>query len=139
VLTTDDIVAIQQLEAFMHHAADGDLALLREVFTPDAVFDGRGCGGPLLEGRDAIVAFFALGKPPHPPAHQATNVWVYEKDGRTYAKSKWFILDPQGSGIYLGDNDDWVVKTEEGWRIREKVSFMRAGSVTPEAAAAALA
>ena len=55
-----------------------------------------------------------------------------------FCKSKWFILDPQGSGIYIGDNDDWVVKTDAGWRIQERVAVMRGGSVTPEAAAAAM-
>ena len=41
-MTTDDIVAIEQLEAFCHHAVDhADQSLLPQVFTPDARFDGR--------------------------------------------------------------------------------------------------
>jgi hypothetical protein len=138
-LNTDDIVAIYQLESFCHHAIDHvDLSLLPLVFTPDARFDGRQTGGPLHEGIDAIVGFFALGKPPHPPAHQASSYYVYEKGERVYCKSKWFILDPMGSGIYVGDSTDWVVKTDDGWRIKERVSVLRGGSITPEAAAAAL-
>jgi hypothetical protein len=45
-----------------------------KVFTKDAVFDGRPCGGnDLYEGIDAISAWFALGKPPHPKAHHLMN------------------------------------------------------------------
>ncbi|MBE7204468.1 MAG: nuclear transport factor 2 family protein [Parafilimonas terrae] len=140
MLSTDDIVAIYQLESFCHHAIDHtDLSLLPQVFTADMRFDGRGCEGPLLEGLEAVTAFFALGKPPHPPAHQASSYYAYEKDGQIRCKSKWFILDPGGSGIYVGDNDDEVVRTADGWRIRERIATKRSGWITPEMAKAAMA
>jgi hypothetical protein len=120
---TADIVAIQQLEAFCHHAVDhADQSLLPGVFTADARFDGRKCGGPLCEGIDAIVAFFALGKPPHPPSHHMTNCWVYEEGGLVRVKMKWFVPQADGMRIYGGINDDVVVRTPEGWRIAERVA-----------------
>jgi hypothetical protein len=139
-LDTDDIIAIYQLESRCHHVIDHPdfKTLLPTVFTPDARFDGRQTGGPLHVGIDAIIHFFALGKPPHPPAHQASSNWVYEEDGKVFCKSKWFILDPEGSGIFVGDNTDEVVKTDAGWRIKERVAMLRGGSISPEAAAAAM-
>jgi hypothetical protein len=139
-LNTEDIIEIYQLESRAHHVIDHvDFeTLLPTVFTQDARFDGRQTGGPLHVGIDAIIHFFALGKPPHPPAHQASSNWVYEEDGKVYCKSKWFILDPEGSGIFIGDNTDEVVKTDEGWRIKERVAMLRGGSINPEAAAASM-
>ena len=139
-MDTEDIVAIYQLESRCHHVIDHPdfRALLPTVFTADARFDGRQTGGPLHVGIEAVIGFFALGKPPHPPAHQASSYWVYEEDGKTYCKSKWFILDQEGSGIFVGDNTDEVVRTGEGWRIKERVAVMRGGSISPRAAAAAM-
>jgi hypothetical protein len=125
-LDTRDILDIQQLEAFVHHAVDhDDQSLLHLVFTEDARFDGRKCGGPLFEGLEAIKGFFALGKPPHPPTHHMTNCVVYEKDGEIRVKSKWFIPDTTTGGVITGDNDDVVVKTAEGWRVKERVAMVR--------------
>jgi hypothetical protein len=126
VLDTRDIVDIQQLESFCHHAVDfKDQSLFPLVFTQDARFDGRLCGGPLFEGLDAIIAFFALGKPPHPPSHHMTNCWVREEDGRVLVKMKWIVPDPNSGGFWGGENDDWVVRTDDGWRIKERVATMR--------------
>ena len=125
-MKTDDVVAIHQLEAFCHHAVDhSDQSLLPSVFTPDARFDGRLCGGILCEGIDEIIAFFALGKPPHPPSHHMTNCWVREEDGRVLVKMKWFVPDPATGRVHFGDNDDWVVRTDDGWRIKERVASLR--------------
>lgn len=130
MLDTKDIVEIQQLESFCHHAVDHkDQSLFHLVFTPDARFDGRLCGGPLLEGIDAIKAFFARGKPPHPPAHHMTNCWVREEDGRVLVKMKWMVPDPDSGLFHGGDNDDEVVRTDDGWRIRERVATMKYGGI----------
>lgn len=126
MLETKDIVEIQQLESLLQHAIDHpDQSLFPLVFTEDARFDGRGCGGPLIEGIEAIKAFFALGKPPHPPAHHTLNCWVHEQDGRVMVKQKWLIPNPN-TGLFIGgDDNDWVVKTADGWRIKERVATMR--------------
>jgi len=124
-METKDIVEIYQLEAFCHHAVDHeDQGLFHLVFTEDARFDGRNAGGdgPLCEGIDAIRAFFALGKPPHPAAHHMTNCWVHEEDGRVHVKMKWMVPDPRTGTMIGGVNDDWVVQTPDGWRIKERVA-----------------
>ena len=136
MLDTDDIVAIQQLEAFCHHAVDfDDQSLLPQVFTADAVFDGRQCGGPLLRGITAIAAFFAEGKPPHPAVHHMTNCWVREEAGRVRVWMKWMVPDRETGRMFGGENHDEVVKTADGWRIRERVAVLK----YPEVAGAAIA
>lgn len=136
-MDTRDIVDIYQLEAFCHHAVDfDDQSLLPLVFTEDARFDGRLCGGPLCEGLDAIMAFFALGKPPHPAAHHMTNCWVREEAGRVLVKMKWMVPAPGAGRLVGGDNDDWVVRTDDGWRIKERIARLRYPEdlATPDAA-----
>ena len=121
-MDTKDIVEIQQLVALYSHAVDGpDQSLFPLVFTEDAVFDGRPCGSPVYEGREAIAAWFALGKPPHPLAHHMTNCWVREQDGRVLVKSKFIYRRPVSGEICFGDYDDEVVRTADGWRIRRRI------------------
>lgn len=127
-METADIVDIYQLEAFCHHAVDHeDQSLLPLVFTEDARFDGRDAGGngPLCEGIAAIQAFFALGKPPHPAAHHMTNCYVYEQDSQVRVKMKWMVPDPSSGTMIGGVNDDWVIKTSAGWRIKERVATLK--------------
>lgn len=126
-MDTDDVVAIQQLLALYGHAADEPTQeLLSEVFTPDAVFESRG-RGRRLDGLDAIKAWFAEGKPPHPPAHQTTNVYVYERDDEVRVRSKFIGIDHASATARTGDYDDVVVKTDRGWRIARRVSTLRFG------------
>jgi hypothetical protein len=130
-LTTDDIVAIQQLEAYCHHACeDPDLSKLELVFTKDAVFDGRQTGnpGPIFHGIEEIKGFFAWGKPPHPPAHQQTNCFVYEDGDVVRVKMKYMCMNTTGTKWYGGDSDDVVVKTPDGWRVKERVAMVRFGT-----------
>lgn len=125
-MKTEDIVDIYQLEAFCHHAVDHEnQSLLPLVFTEDARFDGRKCGGLLHVGLEAIQRFFALGKPPHPQVHHMTNCWVREESGRVLVKMKWMVPDPATGCMVGGENDDWVVKTAQGWRIKERVASLR--------------
>jgi len=119
-----DIVEIQQLEAFCHHAVDHlDQSLFDQAFTEDARFDSRLCGGPLCDGIEAIKAFFALGKPPHPASHHMTNCWVYEEGDRVRVKMKWMVPERGADRMWGGENNDWVVKTPSGWRIKERVAI----------------
>ena len=120
-MDTHDIVEIQQLMALYGHAVDApDQAMFPLVFTEDAVYDARNTGWGLLEGRKAIADWFALGKPPHPPSHQTTNIHVYEADGETRVRSKWMIVDRRNGSMVCGDYDDVVVRTTEGWRIKRR-------------------
>jgi hypothetical protein len=113
-----DVVAIHQLLALYGHAVDGgDVTRLGEVFTPDAVFDTSDFEQGVHRGLPAIQAIFALGAPPHPPAHLATNVYVYEDGGSIRVHSKWLTIDRATGGVRSGDYHDEVVKGAHGWRI----------------------
>jgi len=123
-----DIVEIQQVQALYGHAVDWpDQSLLPQVFTKDAVFDGRPSGGEkeLYVGLDAIMAWFGQGKPPHPLVHNMMNVWVYEQNGQVRVKAKWIVRAIQDGKIYMGDYDDVMERTAAGWRIKHRLCTTR--------------
>jgi hypothetical protein len=126
-LSQDDITEIQQVEALYGHAVDWpDQSLLPKVFAKDGVFDCRPTGvDQVYEGLDAISAWFGLGKPPHPKVHLMTNVWVYEADGEVRVKAKWIVRNPHMNMIFMGDYDDVMVKTPDGWRIKYRTCTAR--------------
>jgi SnoaL-like domain len=113
-----DVVEIHQLLGLYGHAVDSsDQARLEEVFTEDAVFDTSDFEQGVHVGLPAIKAIFALGAPPHPPAHLATNFFVY-RDGETVrAHSKWLTIDRATGGVRSGDYHDELVRSADGWRI----------------------
>lgn len=122
-----DIIAIHQLMALYGHAADrvDDPSMLERVFTEDAVFDARPVDAGLHTGLAAIKAWFALGKPPHPPSHQTTNVYVYEEGGVVRVTSKWLTVNPETGRPRLGDYDDELDFDGQDWRIRRRVATGR--------------
>jgi SnoaL-like domain len=127
-LTNQDIVEIQQLLALYGHAADSPSQdLFEKVFSRDAVFRS-GATGLSYEGLAAIQAWFAQGKPPHPPAHQTTNVYAYVDGDTVRVKSKFLAINPRTGLPRVGDYNDVLVKTHDGWRIRERVSSDRFGA-----------
>jgi hypothetical protein len=131
-LTSQDITEIQQLLALYGHAADSPTPdLFEKVFSEDAVFRS-GATGLAYEGLAAIQAWFAQGKPPHPPAHQTTNVYAYVEGDTVRAKSKYLAINPKTGLPRVGDYNDVLVRTECGWRIRERVSSDRFGAYTLE-------
>ncbi len=137
-MKTEDIVEIQQVQALYGHAVDWrDQSLLPKVFTQDAVFDGRPSAGEqeYYEGLDAISAWFGLGKPPHPLVHNMMNVWVYEQDGEVRVKAKWLVRALQDGQIYMGDYDDLMVRTPDGWRIKHRLVTTRDPGATYGASA----
>jgi len=126
-LPTDDIVAIHQLLALYGHAADlPEANLVGDVFTEDAVFES-GRTKRRFVGLAQIKSWFAEGKPPHPPAHQTTNVFVYLSDGIVRAKSKYLAISHATGLPYTGDYDDIVVKTPNGWRIQKRIATLYFG------------
>jgi hypothetical protein len=102
-----------------------DADLLGQVFTADAVFDAEPCEAGRHEGLQAIVEWFGLGKPPHPPFHLATNFYVYEDGGQVQALSKWTIIDPDANTVLNGDYQDILVRQGHGWRISERTASFR--------------
>jgi len=141
-MTADGIAAIQQLMALSAHAVDlADPALLARAFTEDAVYDATASNWGLIEGRAAIAAWFALGKPPHPPSHNLFGSWIDESgaepDGGVRVHSKWLVIDRRDNTLVSGDYHDIVVRTPDGWRIRRRKYDFRypddfKPSVTPD-------
>jgi hypothetical protein len=124
-----DIVEIEQLMALYSHAVDNsDQGLLPLVFTEDAVWASAYTPPDMPEnayrGLPAIIEFFSLGIPPHSPTHQTMNVWVREENGQTLVRSKW-IAHPEEEKIWMGDYDDVVVRTPNGWRIKHRLVKIR--------------
>jgi hypothetical protein len=125
-MNTSDVVEIHQVLGLYGHGADAaDPQLLGEVFASDALFDADPVGGGRHEGLDAIVTWFAEGKPPHPAYHIATNFHVYEDGGQVRSRSKWMIAYPEHEAPMSGDYADVWTRTEHGWRIAERVATGR--------------
>lgn len=125
-LATEDIVAIHQLLGLYGHVVDGHQQdRLGEVFTDDGAFDIRAFDQGVHRGLDAIRKIFALGAPPHPPAHLTTNVFVYSEGETIHAQSKWLTIDRSSGRVRSGDYEDTVVRTERGWRISQRVVVVR--------------
>jgi 3-phenylpropionate/cinnamic acid dioxygenase small subunit len=128
----ETIVAIEQLLArYGHVVDDGDLDALAEVFTEDGAFDVSAFGQGVHRGLGAIRAIFALGSPPHPPAHLTTNVYVTSVAGEVHARSKWLTISRSTGTVRSGDYDDDVVLTPHGWRIQTRVVRIRFYSGDP--------
>jgi uncharacterized protein (TIGR02246 family) len=131
-LDAETIVAIEQLVArYGHVVDDGDLDGLAEIFTEDGAFDISAFGQGVHRGLAAIRAIFALGSPPHPPAHLTTNVYVTRVDGELRARSKWLTISRSTGTVRSGDYDDVLVLTPHGWRIDTRVVRIRFYSGDP--------
>jgi hypothetical protein len=119
MLETHDIVAIQQLTARYGHLVDArEWGRLGEIFTSDGVFDVSAYRAGRHEGLAAVIAFFEGAT--HPPAHHATNLYVYEEGTSVRAASK-YVVPSEGGKLFGGDYLDTLMRTANGWRIRERV------------------
>lgn len=117
------IVRIQQMQARYGHLVDArDWDGFRALFTDDAVFDVSVYGLGRLTGIDAIMTFFEAA--PHPAAHQATNIEIWQEGDTVRSRSKYVVgtLDGAPSG---GDYNDVLVESDRGWRFRERVVTRR--------------
>jgi ketosteroid isomerase-like protein len=123
MLETRDIVAIQQLMARYGHLVDArEWRQLAEIFTSDGIFDVTAFSAGRHEGLAAVIAFFETA--PHPPAHHATNLYVYEEGTTVCALSK-YAVPSEGGKLFGGDYRDTLMRTANGWRIRERVVTAR--------------
>jgi 3-phenylpropionate/cinnamic acid dioxygenase small subunit len=117
------VVRITQMQARYGHLVDArDWAGFRALFTDDAVFDVSVYGLGRLEGIEAIMTFFEAA--PHPAAHHATNIEVWQDGGTLRSRSKYVVgtVDGAPSG---GDYDDVLVETDRGWLFSERVVSRR--------------
>lgn len=127
---TEDWVAFQQLLATYAAAIDGrEWDLLRSVFTSDCRLDYHAPWG-VLEGIDAVVDFTRhFHEPLDGSQHLTSNLRVVElstDEGRLSSAVSAVLVrhrHPDGSTYRIVSSyDDTVVRTADGWRIRERVS-----------------
>lgn len=102
---------------------DRDWDALERIFTPDAVFDLTDLGEPRLEGLEAIKAYMDT-EARHPRAHLMTNIYVDETPEGAALRFRIAAQLPKGvmgSASYFDD----VVKTADGWRVKNRVITLR--------------
>lgn len=122
-MDTRDIVEIQQLMAHYGHLVDAKhWHRLGEVFSDDGVFDVTAYGAGRYKGLAAVRAFFEGAA--HPPAHHATNLYVYEDAGGVRALSKYAVPGESGR-MFGGDYQDTLARAPSGWRLSERVVTQR--------------
>lgn len=102
---------------------DRDWDRLDKIFTQDAVFDLTDLGAPLLEGLEAIKVFMDVDAQ-HPRTHTMTNIYVDETDDGVKLNFRIVALLPEGRVGTASYYDD-VVKTEDGWRVKHRVTTLR--------------
>jgi 3-phenylpropionate/cinnamic acid dioxygenase small subunit len=96
---------------------------LARIFTDDATFDLTDLGGPKLIGLAQIQRFMDT-EAEHPRTHLMTNIYVDETpDGvKLFFRIVALRKDrPVGSASYYDD----VVKTPDGWRVKDRVITLR--------------
>jgi hypothetical protein len=125
-LAAEEELAIHSLVARYGHTVDDEAwDEFADLFTEDAVYDGRAFGMAYLEGRDAIRAAFAVWE--HPIVHFTTNVVVGIGDpdatkGVT-VRSKWLVLASSSRAV-AGEYRDVVVVEDSRWRFRTRVALV---------------
>jgi ketosteroid isomerase-like protein len=115
-----DRIAIHELPGRYGDCIDArDWPGLARVFTDDAVFDLTDVGARRLQGLAEIQRFMAE-EAEHPLTHLMTNIYVDETPAgvRLHSRIVATLEDRRiGSGAYR----DVVVKTDDGWRIKDRV------------------
>ncbi|MBO2457813.1 nuclear transport factor 2 family protein [Actinomadura violacea] len=131
-LTTEDRLAITDVISLHgHHADNGELDRMTELFTEDVVYDLTAVDGGTIHGRAALKqAALDLGDG-NPLAHHVTNVVVTGGDGdRAHAVSKAIVvLADRGSGSATYDDD--LVRDGGRWLIRHRTVRPRREPLTP--------
>jgi hypothetical protein len=102
---------------------DRDWDRLDQIFTEDAVFDLTDLGEPRLTGLEAIKRYMDQDAK-HPRTHLMTNIYVDETPEGAKLHFRIVALLPErvvGTASYYDD----VVKTADGWRVRNRVITLR--------------
>ena len=108
---------------------DRNWAGLGRIFTDDATFDLTDLGGPVLRGLDEIRRYMDT-EATHPQTHLMANIYVDEQ-GADAAKMYFRIVARQKGGVFgTASYYDDVVKTPQGWRVKDRVIALRRRSPT---------
>jgi uncharacterized protein (TIGR02246 family) len=125
VLSTDDILAIQQLAASYNHAVDsGDGPGFAGTFTSDGILEA---GGNTIKGQDALAEFATNVPSGLPcPRHVATNLLIEgsgdEASLRAYVHV--YILKgepPTATVATSGRYEDQLLRIDGEWRFARRV------------------
>ena len=93
------------------------------IFTEDATFDLTDLGVPMLSGLERIKQFMDT-EAQHPRTHMMTNIYVDETPEGV--KMYFRIVALRGGGLVgTASYYDDVVKTPNGWRVKDRVVTLR--------------
>jgi 3-phenylpropionate/cinnamic acid dioxygenase small subunit len=96
---------------------------LGRIFTDDATFDLTDLGGPRLQGLAEIRRYMDE-EAQHPLTHLMTNIYVDEHPGGV--KLYFRIVARAKGGVFgTASYEDDVVKTADGWRVKDRVITLR--------------
>ena len=103
---------------------DRDWPRLGEIFTDDAEF--RVIGLVEMIGLEGIKRYMDSDAAPHPNAHLMTNIFVDVQDGVVKLHTRAILPVSAGDGergdrVIHGSYYDEVVKTTQGWRVKNRV------------------
>ena len=109
---------------------DRDWDRLGTIFTDDAVFDLTDLGAPRLAGLTAIRDFMA-DEAEHPRTHTMTNIYVNETADAVELKFRILALIGGGK-VGTASYHYLVVKTPDGWRVKDRMLKRRRTQVYPD-------
>ena len=121
-LSSDDVVAIQQLVARYNFAVDGgDPDAFAGTFTPDGEF---GAGGQVMRGHDELRAF-VVGRAGIAPRRHLVSSILVDGDGDRASLRAYLQVVAMGDDGSLqvavqGTYDDELVRTADGWRFTRR-------------------
>ena len=102
---------------------DRDWPRLGRIFTDDATFDLTDLGGPKLSGLAEIQRYMDT-EAQHPQTHMMTNIYVDETPGGPKLYFRIVALR-KGQSVGTASYYDDVVKTADGWRVKDRVITLR--------------
>lgn len=120
--TAGDLAEIHQVLGLFPHVFDPkDLDALGLVFTEDAVIELTLNAGSQWRGLDRIRQL-AAGIADDSLDHQTLNTFVFvDEEGTVRARSRYIAVLADRS-VHNGDYFDVLVRTENGWRISQRIS-----------------
>lgn len=121
---------VDLLHAYCRGVDSIDESILSSIFTADCVVDyGPGMGGPRTGGR-SVVAGLIAGLPQFAATHhQVSNVEIVFDDvdratGIAYVTAWHRFDDGRPDAVLMGQYHDRFQRTDDGWRIAERVLFV---------------
>ncbi|MBT4160452.1 MAG: nuclear transport factor 2 family protein [Gammaproteobacteria bacterium] len=125
-LTLEDKIELIELAGRYGDAMDDrDWEALTQVFTEDAVFDVPTIDAHMV-GLEGIKSFMDENEHLHPGAHLMTNIHSLETPNGIELHFRGIlprtnVAEDGSTSVVHGSYYDKVVKTEAGWRVKDRV------------------